>query len=147
MVEITSEHTFKALKDRKAVDLALMQELVFCYVQGTQYACTRPETHKNINSLLFSCIPKENGQQPFKKSAGWGEGGHDPSRQLWMCIENKLFESLCLALTMMLNWPNGLIYSSPRHTPTHYYSLGRDRQAVRSQFKSKTGGRRVEQLC
>lgn len=82
MVEITSEHTFKALKDRKAVDLALMQELVFCYVQGTQYACTRPETHKDINSLLFSCIPKENGQQPFKENAGWGEGGHDPSRQL-----------------------------------------------------------------
>lgn len=57
MAEITSEHTFKALKDRKASDLALMQELVFCYVPDTQYARTRPETHKNIHSLLFSCIP------------------------------------------------------------------------------------------
>lgn len=25
-------------------------------------------------------------------------------------------------LTMLLKWPNGLIYSSPRHTPTDYYS-------------------------
>lgn len=128
MVEITSEHTFKALKDRKAVDLALMQELVFCYVQGTQYACTRPETHKNINSLLFSCIPKENGQQPFKKKCGLGGGGARPlSAALNVYWEQAVWEFVSSLDNdaKLAKWPH--LLKPPPHT--HSLLLSGKRQA------------------